>query len=240
LTGKIEDKAVLLFLSGISMVNAALTSQLAIDRFNVSRIVLSGIAGGVDVERSVGDVVVPSQWSEYLESAFARETKEGYVLPSFESKTVKNFGMIFPQPVQIARPNAEPEQLQWFPSDAKLLALARKLADAVQLGSCTAEKTCLAQQPKVVIGGNGVSGQAFVDNRVFREYVRSTFTAEVVDMESAAIAHVAYINNRPFIAFRSLSDLAGADPDQNQEEVFEKLASQNSAMVVKAFIKELP
>ena len=240
LTGKIEDKAVLLFLSGISMVNAALTSQLAIDRFNVSRIVLSGIAGGVDVERSVGDVVVPSQWSEYLESAFARETKEGYVLPSFESKTVKNFGMIFPQPVQIARPNSEPEELQWFPTDPKLLALARKLADAVHLGSCTAAETCLAQKPKVVIGSNGVSGQAFVDNRVFREYLRSAFTAEVVDMESAAIAHVAYVNHRPFIAFRSVSDLAGADPDQNQEEVFEKLASQNSAMVVKAFIKELP
>ena len=240
LTGTIEDKPVLLFLSGISMVNAALTSQLAIDRFNVSRIVFSGIAGGVDSERSIGDVVVPSQWSEYLESAFARETKEGYVLPSFESKTVKNFGMIFPQPVQIARPNAEPEKLQWFPADAKLLALARKLADAVHLDSCTAEKTCLARQPKVVIGGNGVSGQAFVDNRVFREYVRSTFKAEVVDMESAAIAHVAYINNRPFIAFRSLSDLAGADPDQNQKDVFEKLASQNSAMVVKAFIRELP
>ena len=240
LTGTIEDKPVLLFLSGISMVNAALTSQLAIDRFNVSRIVLSGIAGGVDSERSIGDVVVPGQWSEYLESAFARETKEGYVLPSFELKTVKNFGMIFPQPVQIARPNAEPEKLQWFPTDAKLLALARKLEDAVHLGSCTAEKTCLDQQPKIVIGGNGVSGQAFVDNRVFREYIWSTFKAEVVDMESAAIAHVAYMNSRPFIAFRSLSDLAGADLDQNQEDVFEKLASQNSAMVVKAFIKELP
>jgi len=154
------------------MVNAALTSQLAIDRFNVSRIVFSGIVGRVDSERSIGDVVVPSQWSEYFESAFARETKEGYVLPSFESKTVKNFGMIFPQPVQIARPNAEPEKLQWFPTDAKLLALASKLADAIHLDSCTAEKTCLAQQPKVVIGGNGVSGQAFVDNRGFREYAR--------------------------------------------------------------------
>jgi adenosylhomocysteine nucleosidase len=239
LTGTIEGKPVLLFLSGISMVNAALTSQLAVDRFNVSRIVFSGIAGGVNSERSIGDVVVPSQWSEYLESAFARETKEGYVLPSFESKTVKNFGMIFPQPVQIARPNAEPEKLQWFPTDATLLALARKL-EAVHLDSCTAEKTCLTRQPKLVIGGNGMSGQAFVDNRVFREYLRSAFTAEVVDMESAAIAQVAYINNRPFIAFRSLSDLAGADPDQNQEDVFEKLASQNSAMVVKAFIKELP
>ena len=206
----------------------------------MSRIVFSGIAGGVDSERSIGDVVVPSQWSEYLESAFARETREGYALPSFESKAVKNFDMIFPQPVQIARPSAEPEKLQWFPTDSKLLALARKLADAVHLGSCTVEKTCLDQQPKVVIGGNGVSGQVFVDNRIFREYVRSTFKAEVVDMESAAIAHVAYINNRPFIAFRSLSDLAGADPDQTQEDVFEKLASKNSAMVVKAFVKELP
>jgi adenosylhomocysteine nucleosidase len=240
LTGTIEDKPVLLFLSGISMVNAALTSQLAIDHFNVSRIVFSGIAGGADSERSIGDVVVPSQWSEYLESAFARETKAGYVLPSFESKTLRNFGMIFPQPVQIARPDAEPEKLQWFRTDAILLALARRLADDVHLDSCTTEKTCLAKQPKVIIGGNGVSGQAFVDNREFREYVRSTFSAEVVDMESAAIAHVAYINNRPFIAFRSVSDLAGADPDQNQEAVFEKLASQNSAMVVKAFIKELP
>lgn len=79
-----------------------------------------------------------------------------------------------------------------------------------------------------------------MDNRLFREYVRSTFAAEVVDMESAAVADVAYINNRPFIAFRSISDLAGADPDQNQEDVFKKLASRNSAMVVKAFIKELP
>jgi adenosylhomocysteine nucleosidase len=61
LTGTIENKPVLLFLSGISMVNAALTSQLVIDRFNVSRIVFSGIAGGVNSERSIGDVVVPSQ-----------------------------------------------------------------------------------------------------------------------------------------------------------------------------------
>src|ERR1700730_10246058 len=33
LTGNIEGKPVLLFLSGISMVNAAMASQLALDRF---------------------------------------------------------------------------------------------------------------------------------------------------------------------------------------------------------------
>jgi adenosylhomocysteine nucleosidase len=44
----------------------------------------------------------------------------------------------------------------------------------------------------------------------------------------------------PFIAFRSLSDLAGGGQGANEAEIFEQLASDNSAMVVKAFLKALP
>ena len=47
-TGILEGKDVVLFLSGISMVNAAMTVQLALDQFNIRSIVFSGIAGGVD------------------------------------------------------------------------------------------------------------------------------------------------------------------------------------------------
>jgi adenosylhomocysteine nucleosidase len=39
---------VVLFLSGISMTNAAMTTQLALDRFRVTHVVVSGIAGGVN------------------------------------------------------------------------------------------------------------------------------------------------------------------------------------------------
>jgi adenosylhomocysteine nucleosidase len=239
LTGTIEGRPVVLFLSGVSIVNAALTTQLALDHFNVSQVVFSGIAGGVDPALSIGDVIVPDQWSEYLEADFARETKTGYVLPSFESKTLKNFGMIFPQPVEIARPDGPPEKIEWFPADTYLLSEARSVAGTINLAGCTADRKCLPRQPIVVVGGNGVSGQAFVDNAKFRDYVFSTFSAKVVDMESAAVAHVAYINAKPFIAFRSVSDLAGADPVQNEEATFEQLASANSATVVKAFLKSL-
>ncbi|WP_309605092.1 hypothetical protein [Phenylobacterium sp.] len=45
-TGLLEGKPVVLFLSGVSMVNAAMTTQRALDRFHVRRIVFSGIAGG--------------------------------------------------------------------------------------------------------------------------------------------------------------------------------------------------
>ena len=36
-------------------------------------------------------------------------------------------------------------------------------------------------------------------------------------MESAAVAHVAYANRVPFIAFRSLSDLAGGGSGHENE-----------------------
>ena len=47
-----------------------------------------------------------------------------------------------------------------------------------------------------------------------------TFGARVLDMESAAVAHVAYANGVPFIAIRSLSDLAGGGEGANQMAVF--------------------
>ena len=57
-----KGKQVVLFLSGMSMVNAAMTTQAALDRFKVTRVVFSGIAGGVDPALDVGDVVVADQW----------------------------------------------------------------------------------------------------------------------------------------------------------------------------------
>ena len=53
-----------LFLSGVSMVSAAMTKQLALDHFPIERIVFSGIAGGVDPGLDIDDVVVPEQWEQ--------------------------------------------------------------------------------------------------------------------------------------------------------------------------------
>ena len=74
---------VVLFLSGVSMVNAAMTTQLALDRFDVTGIVVSGIAGGVDPALHVGDVVVAERWGQYLEAVFAREVNGKFEPPPF-------------------------------------------------------------------------------------------------------------------------------------------------------------
>src|SRR6187431_2204908 len=54
-TGTLQGKPVVLLLSGISMTNAAMNTQLVLDRFRVERIVVSGIAGGVNPQLNIGD-----------------------------------------------------------------------------------------------------------------------------------------------------------------------------------------
>lgn len=240
-TGRLEGKPVVLFLSGVSMVNAAMTTQRALDRFHVRRIVFSGIAGGVDPSLDVGDVVAPAQWSQYLESVMAREDAPGHFTPPPGEPLVgAPFGMMFPKAVQVVRGSGGPEARSWFPADPTLIAIARGIAGKVALKRCAAGDRCLARPPRVVVGGNGVSGQAFVDNAALRGWAYATFQAQVLDMESAAVAQVAFSNDTPFIAFRSLSDLAGGDPGANQARVFFQLASDNSAAVVRAFLAALP
>ena len=242
-TGKLAGKDVVLVLSGISMVNAAMTAQQAIDRFTVSAIVFSGIAGGADPSLTIGDVIVPGQWAEYLESVFAREVDGRYVLPSFYSAKdlYPNFGMIFPSKTEVTRDGlSKPELRFWFPVDAGLLDVARHVAKDVTLANCDPKGNCSTHKPKVLVGGNGVSGQSFVDNAKFRTYVFGTFEARVLDMESAAVAHVAYSNGVPYIVFRSLSDLAGGGEDANEINVFLALASANAAKVVTAFLTAMP
>ena len=233
-TGTLEGQPVVLFLSGVSMVNAARTTQLALDHFPVRRIVFSGVGGGVDPSLQVGDVVVAAQWSEYLEMTFVRE-------PAAEpaSSAPAGFGMMVPGPVTLQRWPAKVEHRTWFAADPALLEVARRAARGVTLKRCEQEH-CLPQAPRIIVGGNGVSGSAFVDNAAFRQFAFTAFKAEVLDMESASAAHVAYLNRTPFIAFRSLSDLAGGDPGANQFPLFVKLASDNSAAAVRGFLRAAP
>lgn len=242
LSGTMEGRAVVLFLSGVSMVNAAMTTQMAIDHFAVEGIVFSGIAGGVDPALSIGDVVVPERWGQYLEGVLARETQDGaFEVPGFlQAAPFPNFGMIFTREVGLPNAEGEPEKRFWFDVDPDMLETARRIASSAELERCTGDGQCL-EDPRILVGGNGVSGSFFMDNAAFREHVFAAFEANVLDMESAAVAQVAAVNSVPFIAFRSLSDLAGGDGGApNEMATFMGLASGNAASVVRAFLREHP
>jgi adenosylhomocysteine nucleosidase len=247
LAGVMEGKPVVLMQSGVSMVNAAMNTQLALDHFNVRRIVFSGIAGGIDPALAIGDVVVPSDWAQYLEVSFARQTPQGWVTPEpVDAVAPPNYGMMFPRGVRVGNAGAPAERHYRLSADERLVALARKVAADIKLKRCvdaapdTKTPACLAHEPRIVIGGTGVSAGVFADNAEFRDYLFKAWQANVLDMESAAVAQVAYANKVPVIVFRSLSDLAGGDAGENQMNTFMTLASVNSAEVVRAFVAALP
>ena len=240
--GRLGGHDVVLMLSGFSMVNAAMTTQALLDRTAVRAIVFSGIAGGVNPSLHVGDVTVPAQWGHYQESVFARETPQGFA-PARVTTPYANFDMMYPQGTSVTVRGAAPDSLErrfWFAVYSASLATSRDVAHRVALTRCASESACLAHAPRVVVGGNGVSGATFVDNARYREWVWSTFQADALDMETAAVAIVAYENRVPFIAFRSLSDLAGGGEGPNEVPVFRMLAARNAAAVVIAYLDALP
>lgn len=240
-TGRLQGRPVVLFLSGISMTNAAMNTQLVMDRFKVTHLVFSGIAGGVNPALNIGDVTVAEQWGQYLEVLMSREPEPGKFRAPVWMDDVKlpNFGMMHPRPVGVRSDRSSKEEKKfWFAADPAMLAIAKRISDVAldQCGKGYAGNVCLTAKPKLVIGGNGVSGQAFVDNADFRAYTFNTFQANVLDMETAAFAMVAYSNKIPYLAFRSLSDLAGGGKGENEIGTFFKIAANNSAKVLMAFL----
>jgi adenosylhomocysteine nucleosidase len=237
--GTLAGHEVLMTESGVSMTNAAMTTQVLLDRFNITHIVFSGIAGGVNPALLVGDVVVPAMWAEYQENFFVRETADGWAPPPWFTPGLTNYGMMFPQSVAAVLPGSgadEETEVTWFEANPSMIAVAQQVAESVELADCTAEAVCLTHVPVIVVGGNGVSGPTFVDNAAYREYAWSTWQADALDMESSAVAHVATVNGIPFVIFRSLSDLAGGGPGENEIGTFFQLAADNSARVMLAFL----
>lgn len=78
----------------------------------------------------------------------------------------------------------------YFSADEGLLSAARRYAET-------------AEHP--ILFGTIATGEQFVEDEV-RERIRQKYTSLAVDMETAAAAHVCYVNGVPFLAVRSISD----------------------------------
>ena len=240
--GTLGGQPVVILLSGFSIINAAMTTQALLDRYPISQIVFSGIAGGVNPHLQVGDVTIPAQWGNYQENVFGRRTTTGFHSDRITTPFA-NYGMMFPQGTSVTVRGAPADSLErrfWFPVDSGALAHAERATTGIRLSQCMRVDVCVAHQPQVVIGGNGVAGPTFVDNAEYREWVWATFQADALDMESSAVAVVAYENKVPYIVFRGISDLAGGGEGRNVVRSYGQLAAANAAAVAIKYLEALP
>ncbi|XCP87208.1 5'-methylthioadenosine/adenosylhomocysteine nucleosidase [Roseburia hominis] len=56
--GKLEGKDVVVVRSGIGKVNAGICAQILVDRFGVDTLINTGIAGSLDADIDIGDIVI--------------------------------------------------------------------------------------------------------------------------------------------------------------------------------------
>ena len=67
---------------------------------------------------------------------------------------------------------------------------------------------------ETVLVGKMVTGEAFIDQDG-REEIIEKHNPQCVDMETAGVAHVCYVNQIPFVAIRSMSDTPQESGDSN-------------------------
>lgn len=217
--GRLADEKVVLAESGVGMTNAAMTVQKLIDTFHPKAIIFSGIAGAVDTSIHIGDITVCRVWSEH---------DYGYL--GKDSLRVETIEIFDPARDTLA-------EMSYYTVDSALYATAKRLSttemEFAPIGN---------REPRLTVGGAGVSGNMFIDNKEKRLWLSDRFHALVVDMESAAVAQVGTVNGVPFIIFRSASDLAGGSGSataRGEIDQFFQTAADNAAKVVLTYLQIL-
>lgn len=97
----------------------------------------------------------------------------------------------------------------------------------------TAEECCRKALPNVGVHvGRVVSGDQFISDKAVKERIISNFGGMCTEMEGAAIAQTAYINNVQFLIVRAISDKAD-DSATVDYPSFEAQAIRNSVELLK-------
>lgn len=108
----------------------------------------------------------------------------------------------------------------------------RKLIDA-------ARAACSEAVPEIgVFEGRVVSGDQFITDKDTKKRLVETFAAYCTEMEGAAIAQAAYLNNIPFLIIRAISDKADDSASMDYGE-FERKAIEHSVLLMENLIRRI-
>lgn len=209
--GEINGKPVVVALTGIGKVNAAVTTALMIEHFAPREIVFTGIAGGTNSELSPGDIVIGTKVAYH---DYGTQTQDSL----------------------FRRPTRNPFSMKENPL---YYECTKSLVDRATLASSKAkfETFHTGGRPRLpkVIQGTIVTGDVFVASTKAVEDLRTKMHADATEMEGAAVAQVCWQQAQPFVIVRSLSDNAGSKASSEVAQ-FYQLAARNSAQLVIALV----
>lgn len=194
--GNLDGKEIVLVRSGVGKVNMAACTQILVDKFNVSAVINSGVAGTMDPELKQGDIVISTDAVQHDFDTTACGDPLG---------EISRLGITF------------------FKADKGMID--------------TLEKASKNVNGVTVKEGRVASGDQFVAGGEVSKRIKKNFgNVGAIEMEGAAMAQVAYLNNIPFVIIRSISDKADGSADLSYEQ-FLPIASKNASSLLEEFIK---
>ena len=196
--GTLEGKNVVVVRSGIGKVNAAVCTQILIDDFDAEVGINTGIAGSLNADINIGDLVISTDLVHHDMNAVAFGYPVGQI-PQMETFS--------------------------FKSDEAL----RKLA----------VQACRDVNPDIeVFEGRIASGDQFVADQGVKDEIVKQFDAYAVEMEGAAIAQAAYLNNVPFLVVRAISDKADGSAEVDYP-TFEAMAVEHCVKMTLRILNQI-
>ena len=207
--GRLHGQPVVLALSRIGKVAAATTSVALIERFRVSRIVFTGVAGGLGEGVQVGDVVVATEFLQH-------DLDASPIFPRYE---VPLYGQ------------------SRFACNKELTALLLQAARA-GLESLALPATSLLHRGLIASGDRFVSG-AREARALRLALQGGGHEVLAVEMEGAAVAQVCFDYGVPFAAVRTISDRADDTAHVDFPVFVKDVASLYAQAIVRELLKLL-
>ncbi|MGB3223463.1 MAG: 5'-methylthioadenosine/adenosylhomocysteine nucleosidase, partial [Desulforhopalus sp.] len=215
--GNIGSHTIYATLSGIGKVNASATAQKLISEFKVRILLFSGVAGGINPDYNVGDVILASQAFQHDVGHWGQE----FTMHAAGSLPEIGIGTGKESPFLDLNAFWQPDVLSNIKNQAIDFS---KSFRAVRVNN----KDYL---PALKVDGIVATGDQFIANDAKKKYLRSK-KSDVVEMEGAAVAQVALKNRIPCMIIRAVSDKAGEDANINFQVFFATVAKNNADLVV--------
>ena len=100
-------------------------------------------------------------------------------------------------------------------------------------------EVCREVNPDInVYEGRVLSGDQFISGEEIKNKLIDLFDGSCTEMEGAAIAHAAFLNEIPYVVIRAISDKADGSAHMDYPE-FERAAAARSAKLVENLVKRL-
>ena len=101
------------------------------------------------------------------------------------------------------------------------------------LDLCTRACEQLTDRKGGFSAGRIVSGDVFVSDKATKEDINARYAPDCVEMEGAAIGHVSYMHDTPFLVIRTMSDTADDEAQETYDNFIHDAAEQSAHIVLK-------